>query len=84
VSVYLYKLKGCTACEKAREYLVSQGYTPLEVIIDNPLLEIGIQMLFKDGKVHAPVVCIPDKGIYIFDNEVTQMLRLVSLEQSEQ
>jgi len=80
VQVFLYKLEECDACAKAKLLLEAQGYTIQEIVIDNPLLEIGIQMLFKDGQVHAPVIVIPDKGIYIVDTEVTQLFRIANLE----
>lgn len=80
MEVLLYKLEECDACEKARVLLESQGHTIQEIMIDNPLLECGIQMLFKDNCVHAPVVVIPNQGIYIMNSEGTQLFRLVSLE----
>lgn len=63
--------------------LEGQGHTIREIYIDNPMLECGIQMLFKDGKVHAPVIVIPDQGIYIINTEATQLFRIVSLELEE-
>ena len=79
--IYLYKQSGCDACRLAKDLLESQGYTQIvEVLVDNPILEIGMKMLFNDKQIHTPVVVIPDKGIYILNTEATQLFRLVSLE----
>ena len=81
MEIYLYKQLGCSACKKARILLELQGYTQIrEILVDNPLLELGIQMLFTDKQVHTPVIVIPDKGIYILNIEATQLFRLVSLQ----
>ena len=77
--VYLYKLEGCEACVKARALLISKGYTIKELFIDNPLLEMASASLYKDNKVHAPLVVIPNKGIYMLNADGTDLLRLVSL-----
>lgn len=79
MEVFLYKLEGCDACDKARELLESQGHTIREIMIDNPLLMIGVQLLFKDSRVHAPVVVIPDVGMYILNTEGTQLFRIANL-----
>ena len=83
MEVFLYKLEECAACAKAKQLLESQGHTVQEIMIDNPLLEMGIQMLFNDKQVHAPIAVIPNKGIYILNTEADQMFRLVSLEPEE-
>ncbi len=57
--LYLYTKKECGGCETARNSLKDS-----EVPIDNPITELGIQVLFKDGLVHAPILVEPDKGIY--------------------
>lgn len=40
---------------------------------------IGVQLLFKDSRVHAPVVVIPDVGMYILNTEGTQLFRIANL-----
>ena len=83
MEVFLYKLEECDACADALVTLEAQGHTVQEIVIDNPLLELGIQMLFDNKQVHAPIAVIPNKGIYIFNIEADQMFRLVSLEPEE-
>lgn len=63
---FLYTLPDCEACHLARRVLTEQrpDLTIQEVPLDNPLVEEGVKILFEDGQVHAPVVVIPDEGIY--------------------
>lgn len=78
---YLYTLPGCEACVSARSMVLAQGFWPVDVPIDNPALEVGIKLLFKDGQVHAPVIWIPERGVYILSHdEPPQMLRILALE----
>lgn len=78
---YVYTLPGCESCERAKAMVRSLGYDPREVPIDNPLLETGVQVLFRDRQVHAPVVVVPDRGCYIMSqSEPYQLLRIVNLE----
>ena len=83
MDVFLYKLEECDACAKAKKLLEAQGHTIREILIDNPLLELGIQMLFNDNMVQAPVIVIPEQGIYILNSDGTQLFRLVTLETSD-
>ena len=49
--------------------------------MDNPLLELGVGMLFKDKRVHTPVIVLEQKGIYALSTGPDpQLLRLVNLE----
>ena len=81
VAAYVYTLPGCGACERAKGLAADKGYEVREVPIDNPVLELGVKMLFRDGALRAPVVVLPEKGIYtLSDSEPVQLLRLVSLE----
>ena len=78
---YLYTLPDCEACAEAKELASAQGYEWREVPIDNPLLELGVGTLFNDYRVHAPVLVVPDKGIYIpSTSKPMQFLRMVNLE----
>lgn len=63
---YLYTLPECRMCEMAKKLLGAKGWEWREVPINNPILEFGIQMLFKDRKVHAPVFVNPAEGVFIF------------------
>lgn len=66
--VYLYSLPDCPACERAKALLHQQGLVPIvEVGIDNPLVEVGVKMLFHDGLIHSPVVIIPGNGAYVLN-----------------
>lgn len=77
--VYLYTLPGCDACERARALVSERGYTPVVVPIDNPLLELGVKLLFNN-RLHAPVIVFPEQGIYILSqDDPPQLLRVVNL-----
>lgn len=81
MEVYLYTREECEACETAHTFLIANGYEVQEVRVDNPLLELGIKLLFRDGQLHTPVIVIPDKGIYVMSQDAEpQLLRIVSLE----
>lgn len=80
MAAWLYTQESCGACEKARALLRNQGHTIREVRVDNPLLELGVGMLFKDKRVHTPVVFLEGEGIYILSSDIEpQLLRLVNL-----
>ena len=79
-SAWVYTLKGCEVCSKAIDLVTQQGYHVYEVEINNPLLEQAVAMLFTDHKLHAPVVVIPELGIYILDQDGTQLFRIVNME----
>jgi hypothetical protein len=70
----LYTLPDCDACDKAHSVLEGKGYSVRTILIDNPLLELGVGLLFKDRKAHAPLAVLPDGAIYLFNNE--QMLKI--------
>lgn len=77
---YLYTLNGCKACAKIAEELSVKGVEFRKVEIDNPLVELGVQGLFKDGKVHAPVMVTPGDGIFIADPlQPERLFRIVNL-----
>ena len=78
--VYLYTLENCEACKKASMTLSKMGHKVQKISIDNPILEIGVKMLFKDGLIHAPLVVIPNEGIYMFGEDMN-LLRIVSLKE---
>lgn len=81
MQAYLYTLEDCQSCEVARTLAISKGYNLTEVPIDNPLLELGVQLLFNDNKVYAPVVVIPGEAIYILTQDIPQRLvKVVGLE----
>ena len=78
---WLYTLPDCEACVEARKLVSAQGLTWIEVPIDNPLLEMGVGMLYKDKVIRAPVLVVSNKGIYILStSEPRQFLRIVNLE----
>lgn len=81
MTAYVYTLPGCAACERAKELVRLQGLAVIEVPVDNPLLEAGVQMCFRDRQVHAPVVVVPGQGIYVpTRDEPMMLLRIVSLQ----
>jgi len=53
---FLYVKNGCPGCIKAREFLVARGEEYREVLVDNPLLEIGIEKLLKNGHILVPLL----------------------------
>lgn len=63
---HLYTLPDCRMCVMAKKLLSAKGWEWREVPIDNPLVEYGVQALFKDRKVHAPVYVAPEDGVFIF------------------
>ncbi len=70
---YLYTKQDCGGCETARNLLKDESHT--EIPIDNPLVELGIQVLFKDGRVHAPILVKPDIGIYMISHGEFVMIK---------
>lgn len=81
MTAYVYTLPGCEACERAKALVRSQGLDAVEVPIDNPLVEAGVQMCFRDHAVHAPVVVVPGQGIYVpTRDEPMILLRIVNLQ----
>ena len=72
---YLYTLTDCAACAKLKESLGEYQ----EVPIDNPLLQYGVQMLFKDGKVHAPVVVRGGDILITSPSQPEQLFRIGSI-----
>lgn len=78
---HVYTLPGCDACRTAKELVVRQGHAVNEVAIDNPLVELGVQMVFRDRQVHAPVVVLPGEGVYVLNTgDPPQLLRVLNLE----
>ncbi len=53
---FLYTKDGCPGCDKARELLVSQDERYKEVLVDNPILEVGIKTLLKKDFVLTPLL----------------------------
>lgn len=81
MEAFLYTLAGCGACQRARTILEGQGRQVREIPIDNPLLELSVAQLFRDRQLHAPVVVLPERGIYTLSTDAEpQLLRIVSLE----
>ena len=79
MTAWVYTQAGCPACDEAKQLVAARGYAPVEVPIDNPLVELGVKLLFRDGLVHAPVVVLPD-GFYVLTvSEPRQLLRIVDL-----
>lgn len=75
----VYTLPGCDACERAKAYLAGIAEPYREILIDNPLIELGVRSLFKDRQLHAPVVLRPAKGAYV----MTENGRLARIVQTE-
>lgn len=74
---WLYSLPGCHACEDAASLLRAGGVEFRQEEISNPILELGIRSLFKDRKVHAPVLYRPHDGVYILgESEPRQFLKI--------
>ena len=63
---FLYTLPSCEACQGAKAFLSTKQWAFTEILIDNPVLELGIQLFFQDRKVHAPVYVVPGTGVWIF------------------
>ena len=76
---YLYTLSDCGACEGLRQKLIEHGKPFRVVPIDNPLLEIGVKLLFKDKLLHAPLFCDPEDGVFMPSNGSDQLLRILDL-----
>jgi glutaredoxin 2 len=56
----LYTLPNCPHCEEARAKMNGDQWR--EVVIDNPLLEVGFRAMI--GKVMAPVLVKEDGNLY--------------------
>ena len=76
---WLYTLSGCSACETAHTLLLAQRYEVRKVLVDNPLLELGVSSVFKDRVVHAPVIVIEGRGIFVLDASGAVLCRVVDL-----
>jgi hypothetical protein len=77
----LYTLPECPACIKAYGVLSKKGYSVRTILIDNPLLELGVGLLFNDRKAHAPLAVLPDQTLYLFNDE--QMFKIGNLSRKQ-
>lgn len=81
---YLYALEGCSACDRAFDWLLMQGYAVSKVFVDNPLVELGVRTLFKNKQLHVPVIVVPGVGVYLTPaSGEMQLLRIVDLTPKE-
>lgn len=85
---FLYTLPDCGICSLAKTILNYKGWGWKEVPIDNPILELGIQLIFRDRKVHAPVYVVPNEGIWIFlpikgEEEKAALFKVVSMKSED-
>lgn len=75
---YLYTLPECGECENARRLLGQEDYT--EILINNPLLSLGVQQFFQDGKPHAPLLVKPDGVYFLIQDKFQRIARLTNAE----
>ena len=67
MKAYLYYKDDCDACSMLNAMLTKNGYAVEKVRIDNPLVELGLQVIFNDDLVRSPVAVVPERGIYILE-----------------
>ena len=75
----VYTLPECQACQTAKALLAAGGEDFREIAIDNPLTELGVRSLFKDGGLHAPIVLRSGRGAFVLSGEEPpRLLRMVA------
>lgn len=79
MSIYLYTMQNCDGCESARSLLHKNNVEFIEIPLDNPLVQLGSQVLFKDGLVHAPLVVDTEKGVFMLNNTKDDFLKIKGL-----
>lgn len=67
MSNFLYSLPNCKACERAKELLKRKDIEYNEIVLNDPMSELGVRTLFK-GNLYAPVIALEGKGLYIIAN----------------
>ena len=72
----LYVLPECGGCNKARRSLNNKGISYTEIVIDNPIVELGVKQLFK-GKIYAPFLLKPEEGLFVFSGKESEILTRV-------
>ena len=77
MTAYLYTKPDCAACEEAKMLLARQGRAYVQVPLDNPLVELGVQSLFMDGLVHAPVLVEPGEAVYVLSPSLPRQWRVL-------
>ena len=80
MEVWLYVEDGCGACAIARSLAASRwgAGNVREVVVDDPLLQLGVQTLFS-GLVVTPVVLVPGEAIYKLSGDGESLIEHVSL-----
>lgn len=68
-------MKDCSGCKAARALLHKNKTTYKEIPLDNPLVQLGSQVLFKN-KVMAPILATDDGKIYILNGDQTDFIKV--------
>jgi hypothetical protein len=71
---FVYGLEDCPACEQVGQHLDSLGYVVDKITADNPLLQLAICMLHKDGALRTPVIQI-GPVFYLWDGKVLEVFQ---------
>ncbi len=66
MKTYLYTKEDCNLCTEAKTLLDSEETEYVEILINNPALELGIMTLLDNYTyVHAPVIMRPTGKVQI-------------------
>jgi glutaredoxin len=73
----LYTLPQCAHCDTARTLLAELNLPYREIVIDNPVLEVGMKTAL--GKVLAPVLLQPNGDFHFLVEIAPSVYRFVRL-----
>ena len=84
MATYLYTRPDCEPCRGAKALLAGEGREYREVPLDNPLVELGVQALFRDGLVHSPVMVVEGDGVYVLSPSLPRQWRVLHTLKAEE